>query len=693
MATIVSYDTGDDAAVAQDASATHVLQTFTMPYNATLSSIEVLIYRTGAPGTVSLGIYATDDDGEPTGDAIHSVGFNGNTLTDNAAGEWKSVAFTDVLTVGTLYALRISGGDDAGNKVSWRCDSTSATYVNGERLHSTDGGTSYTHYNTQDLMFRVKGTKAFTPPSDVVTYKQLVAVGNNTVEYEDSAGSMVELAAASGDIDTTDQLDIFEAFGKAFIVNGANLKVVDFTNVKLTHAALGTAHAKGDILTQNQTGGAYAYMIVDFTNTAKTATYGTVYYAGGSTAFNTTNAVSGSGSGSGFTPTAVTDPDPPHWYDWTVYPGGSSGEMPAKAYIGCLHNGRCVLSGNPREPHQWYMSRQYNPWDWAYVANDAATPVRGGNCDAGELGDIVRALVPYKDNLLVTGCATRIDFIMGDPAAGGTIRELDLTTGIFGFKSWCWDGENNFYFWGTNGLYKTSVPGVPVCISEQPLPNLVADESANPSTHRITLGYDRKNRGIKIAITKLSDGSHSNYWYDLRSQGFFPECSASNSHGIYSMLYYPANSESYRDLLMGCKDGYIRVHDSTVKNDDGTTISSHVSLGPISLGGDPGLEGSIGSLDIVLGGGGSSGSEADSNDADYKVFVSDTAAGLIENITANGTAAFAGTVTGPGRRRGSKRTQSARGVFGGVRISNNTAGENFILDHVNIKQKPKGKKK
>ena len=532
--------------------------------------------------------------------------------------------------------------------------------------------------------------------NDVVNYKRLVAAGNNEIFYEDlgvAAGTMTELVAANGAIDTTDQLDMFEAYGKVFIVNGANLKVADFTNVKLTHAALDTAHAKGDILTQDQGGGDYAYMIVDFTNTAKTATYGTVYYAGSATAFNTDDAITGSGSGSGFTPTAVTNPDPPHWYDWTVYPGGASGEMPAKAYIGCLYNGRLVLSGNPNEPHQWYMSRQADPWDFAYVANDAATPVKGHAADMGKIGDIPRALISYKDDFLIVGCATSIHYMMGDPAFGGTLRELDLTTGIFGFKSWCFDGEGKFYFWGTNGLYRATIPGSPVCISEQSLPDLVTDEAPDPTTHRITLEYDRKNRGILIAITTIADGSHSNYWYDLRTESFSPESSASNSHGIYSMVYYPANDQDYRDLILGCKDGYMRIFDPTEKNDDGTAIDSYVSLGPILLSSDPSIEGTIGPIDVVLGGGGSSGTETDSDDADYKVFVSDTAAGLIENLKANGTPSFAGTITGPGRRRGSKRTQSARGVYGGVRIGNNTASKNFILDHVDIKQKPKGKRK
>ena len=117
--------------------------------------------------------------------------------------------------------------------------------------------------------------------------------------------------------------------------------------------------------------------------------------------------------------------------------------MPNKAYLGCLYRGRCTLSGDPEHPYQWYMSRQGNPWDFAYIANDAGSPVKGGDSDAGEIGDIVRTLISYKDDYLIHGCATSCWFVAGDPAEGGSINELDLTVGMFGANSWCFDGEGN----------------------------------------------------------------------------------------------------------------------------------------------------------------------------------------------------------------------------------------------------------
>lgn len=541
--------------------------------------------------------------------------------------------------------------------------------------------------------------------TESVTYKRLVAAGNDKIFYEDidvAAGKMEELDTTGGAIDTSDNLNMFEAFQKVFVVNGSNLKVADFVNTKLTHVALGTAHAKGDILTQDQGDDKYAYAVVDFTNTTKTLTYGYAYYAGGATAFDTDNAVSGSGSGTGFTPTDVTAK--PHWFDWKVYPGGSSGTMPNKVYLGCLYNGRCVISGNPEEPNQWYMSRQFNPWDFAYLANDAQTPIRGGNANAGLLGDIVRALIPYKDTFLIFGCASTMSIMMGDPAMGGAIRNLDKTTGIFGAQSWCFDKNGNLYFWGTNGIYKCTVPQAPVCITQVCLPKLVSDESADSSTHRITMEYDHLESGILICITKLSDGSNSNYWLDLKVAEptievcpIFPE-SYPNECGAYSLFFYQANGADYKSLLVGCKDGYIRKFDKTSKSDNigGTTqlIDSYCVFGPMSLSGLPNREGKLKPLSIITGGSSDGTAETDSDDIYYKTYTATTAAGVVDKIKAGTAPNFSGTIPAPGWRRGSKINQSASGMFAGIKLGNNTKDEGWLFECMVVdKRKNKNRRK
>ena len=542
------------------------------------------------------------------------------------------------------------------------------------------------------------------------TIKRLVAAGNDDIYYEDldvAAGTMTELDTSGGAIDTSDNLNMFEAYQKVFMVNGANLKVADFTNTKLTSDAEITTYlpAHGDILSQYQeVAGKYAYMVVDFVSKYNTTAankhliYGYAYYSGAAAAFTLTHDIKNADGDvvvANANLSVAVDPMP-HWYDWTVYNGDtgvtpSYGNMPNKAYLGCLYRGRGIISGNPEHPEQWYMTRQTNLWDFAYLAGDAGTPVKGGNADAGELGDIIRCIIPYKDDYLIFGCATCIWYLSGDPSYSGDLGGLDLTTGIFGANSWCWDGAGTLYFWGTNGLYKTTIPGTPICLSAIALPDLIKDEAADPSSHRITMAYDRRDYGINICITKLSDGHNSNYWYDLKTEGLFPE-EYPHQCGPYSLFYYAANDTTYRDVLVGCKDGYIRKFDKTAEDDNiggsDQLIDSYAVLGPLQLS-DGINDGTLGNVNIVSAGGVSGGGD-DSDDIDFSVFAARTSEHITKDVTA-ATAKYSGTFSSPGYQKGNKDRRKARGRFGAVKIGNDTATETWGFEKLTLDVKQIGR--
>ena len=542
---------------------------------------------------------------------------------------------------------------------------------------------------------------AFTPPDDKIAYKRLVVAGSNKIYYGGtgvSAGDMsTELDTSGYAIDTSDQLNMFEAFQKVFVVNGGVLGVADFVNTKLSTADVrpndvtNVAPMKGTILTGGTT---TAQMVVDYcdANNGAALIYGYVI----SGTFDDDDEIV-IGTNADGTPTAVSftlDAMPaakPHWYAWTVYPtigGESFGTMPAKAYLGCLYRGRNVLAGNPNYPHQWYMSKIGDPWNWVYASTDPLTAAAGNAADAGETGDIIRALIPYKDDYLIFGCASTIWVLTGDPAAGGEIDEVDLTVGMFGANSWCFDGDGNLYFWGTAGIYKIPLGFRSVeNLTEISLPDLISDEGADPSSHRITMAYDRKRHGILICITKLSDGTNSNYWYDLKLQGFFPE-SYPDECGPYSLFYYAANDTDYTDLLVGCKDGYIRKFDNTAKDDNtgsGSTdpISSY-AVWPIQhLTEDNDKEGKLTSLTIELAGGaGANGSNTfpDTDAVSYDIHVGDDAETVIEDIRDGATPFTTGTLSGTGRK--ARIRTRVRGAWLGIKFYNSTASETWAVNKV-----------
>ena len=517
--------------------------------------------------------------------------------------------------------------------------------------------------------------------TDKISYKRLVVAGNNDIWYEDigvAAGKMTELDTSSGAIDTSDQLVMTSAFQKVFIANGANLKVADFVNTKLTITALTTAPTRGSIITQLTSN---ATMIVDYVNEAKTEIYG--YVTSGT--FVTTAGYTLSGGGLNpetRVPSAVTAN--PHWYNWTVYINDTTtyGTMPNKAYLVCTYRGRLVLAGNPEYPHQWYMSRVANPFDFLYGANDPMSAVAGNNADAGQCPDIIRALISFHDDYLIFGCASTIWILRGDPVAGGSLDSLSDTTGMYGANSWCFD-DRNLYFWGTGGIYKieANFSGV-TNLTETLLPDLIKDSAADPTTHRITMGFDKKRNGLVICVTVLATGVNSNYFYSFKTRGFFPE-SYPEECGPYSIFYYDANSPTYCDLLIGCRDGYIRKFLDTAKDDDiGSTdeaISSYVTY-PITPLSEVDTNGKLTEMVFDLGGGASSGAFTDTDGVTYSLYKGDDAETVLEDIIDGATAFTSGTLSGTGRKN--KIRPRMRGAYMGLKLANSIASQTFAINRV-----------
>jgi len=103
-------------------------------------------------------------------------------------------------------------------------------------------------------------------PNDKKYTRNIVTFCNDQVFYGSDPDSLVELAAASGDIDCTAPLQAAEGYGKVFIVNDDSFRVADFVNVKLTTADIGSNMPyHGDIITGGSSGAA---MVVDYIDAA-----------------------------------------------------------------------------------------------------------------------------------------------------------------------------------------------------------------------------------------------------------------------------------------------------------------------------------------------------------------------------------------------------------------------------------------
>jgi len=580
-----------------------IAQTFKPAVSADCSSIGLWLWDAGtAIGNVTVEIQGTSG-GDPDNTAIATTTIPIASLSA-LPGSWVTATFgTPVaLVAGTQYAIVIKALTCTGvgtDYVCWGIDVVTPTYADGNVEGTANGGTLWTA-QAFDFNFYLYGTFSTSP--DITHTKKLVAIAGSELWYESTVGTMSVLAASqtAGELNVGEPLSMCEAYGKIFIANNARKKVADFTNVKLHTTDIqpaGKVYPRHGTVIEGAT--SKAKMVVDYITDLDGDTY--VYGQRITTATFVTADVCTATIDAGavsFTLDA-NEVAGPHWYDWTSYGNADGtdttyGELPEKVGLIGNYRGRVMVSGDPDHPHQWYMPRQGNPWDWVYSSTDAQSAVAGHNCDMGEIGDVVVALIPFKDDYLVIGCASTMWYMTGDPMEGGSLTELDLTTGMYGSRAYCWDGEGNLYFWGANGIYKTTIPGRPVCISQIRLPDLINDVAANAYTHRITLAYDRKRVGILICITLVSDGSNQNYWLDLRSEGFFPETYPEEC-GVFSAFYYEALNPAYQKLILGGNDGHLRIFDPTAKDDDiGTLaspateeIQSYISYGPISLSDGP----------------------------------------------------------------------------------------------------------
>jgi hypothetical protein len=673
-------------------------QVFTAVSSSQVVALDIGLYTTSASAaTLTISIFPTDANDEPdiSGAALGSTTLDASTIAAQISGtrptSWSALDFSPSVPIvgGEKYAIVVSSDtSEARVKVIVSQISVdSYTGVGNKWFASADSGATWANPNSDDFAFKLYVLDiAGVTPTDVEYNKKLVAAGGNQLWYEATPGTMSELAAATGDIDCGDLLNIFEGYGKVFVTNKTNLKVADFQNSKITTADVAAVEDYPQFGALIAGGTSGAAMTVDYITSLSGACtiYGTNITDATFTSGETVTGTNPDGTSISFTTNSVEDTGP-HWYDWATYGNDTTfGALPPSATLGCLFRGRAVISGNALAPHQWYMSRQANPFNWLYGINDAQSAVAGNNTDAGEVGDVITALIPYKDDFLIFGCVDSIWYMTGDPTSGGSLDELDLTTGIFGANSWCWGAGGELYFWGLNGIYKVTLPGgVPQCISEIRLPGLIADEAANPGTHRITMCYDKRRAGIMTTITKLADGSNSCYWFDFRTNGFFPE-SYSDVCGVYSSIQYNAVDSDYKQVMYGCNDGYIRFHDDATKDDDATegseAIESYVTFGPFLMSSSAINEGKITGFDLILGGGGSS---PESDGAQYELYTGTSAQEVVKKMAAGTPIAAAGSMSGSGRKRKTFR-RKVRGVYCGIKVKNITLAQTWAMEQALI---------
>lgn len=302
----------------------------------------------------------------------------------------------------------------------------------------------------------------------------------------------------------------------------------------------------------------------------------------------------------------------------------SAGTVPTKCWMLARFGDRLVAAGDRDNPDVIYASARRDPTDWDYASRtaDADSWVTSAG-DIGSIGEPVTALIAHGNDCLLVGCSSSLWAFRSDPGIGGRADNLSQTTGMFDYTAWCHDPEGNLWFLSsTDGLYwmpaGCGLP--PVSVSREKLPEELVNLTRGTDT--VTMAYDIKDRGIHLTINGSSDSA---WWLDVKVKrngdqispwaAFWPQTYQSTHYPVFQFHRkdQPLNKSQ---VLWGGEDGYVRRHDDTASQDDGTNnFTSYCNiLFPL---GQNGMRGTLGRLEAVTA--------ANSGDVDIDVYVGDGA--------------------------------------------------------------------
>lgn len=276
---------------------------------------------------------------------------------------------------------------------------------------------------------------------------------------------------------------------------------------------------------------------------------------------------------------------------------------------------RIVWCNNEISPHVWWMSASGYPFVYDYgdtgaVDEDGGTTgtlisalgvaaaVNGTQQEfAGRLGEPIVTTIPITDDLLIFACKTSFYLLRGNPREGGRINNITGSVGIVGIGAWCRSSEGRLFVLTQDGLYEiTAASAIP--LSRQLIPKELL--GLTEERYETSLTYDVTARAVRIAVTDKETPSNSvHYVYDDRKGGFLPDEYVSDHDPTSAASYQPGGSGTPR-ALWGSRDGYVRRHDATIEDDDGTNFDTRARYGPLLLGGSAYRSGVLHEIVCVL---------------------------------------------------------------------------------------------
>lgn len=250
---------------------------------------------------------------------------------------------------------------------------------------------------------------------------------------------------------------------------------------------------------------------------------------------------------------------------------------PSQKYI-CLYRDRLFLYG---ANHIWYCSRQGDPTDWGFIrdSNDVGRAVAGQVERPGRIGEPITAMVPNNDSSLLISTKNGMWLLRGDPTTGSMVMVSD-EIGVISNTAWARSPEGITAFLSNDGVYLVSGDGAPpVRWSAERVPDEL--QGVSSTTNTITMAYEARSRGFHLFITP-STGIGTHWFLDVEHKALWPVRFA-DEHQPLTASRVMSSVGDLSEIIIGCKDGYLRKFDDAAEDDDGVEIDSHVLIGPIHL--------------------------------------------------------------------------------------------------------------
>ncbi len=357
---------------------------------------------------------------------------------------------------------------------------------------------------------------------------------------------------------------------------------------------------------------------------------------------------------------------------WTAT---GAGRIPEHARLICAWGSRIVLARFTDDPQNWAMSKRGDPYDWEFfpTVSTAADAIAGNDSRQDVCPDIVNALIPYSDDLLIIGGDHSMHRMTGDPGAGGYFDLITDTTGISFGSPWCKDPSGVLYFFGSRGgVYAMAPGGTPFSITQGSIESeLLAIDLA---AFKVRMAWDTQLDCLRIFFISFNaDGNRVKHWFWQRDGGWWPVEFSSPVLEPMSLAILDGDAPDDRVVAFGCADGRVRVIDPDAVSDDGYRIESLIDIGPLAPAQAPAaimLKG----LQAVMA--------SDQNAVRYQVFVGDSP----ENMEAQTNG-----ILQPGQNPISRIRK--RGNYVMLRLFNGASSERWAVESLVLEAIPMGRKR